>query len=1041
MKRIILRLVNGFEDEWSQIAALLLLGFFGSVFIATFSVGTETIFLNTFSAKEYIPRAFIASGVLGIVTTFLFGKLQKWVRYKLLTYATYFFITTVVLVLSFTLHYSQHEGLVFFAYVVQTPLTALITLLFWLSFGRLFDIRQVKRLASGIDTGSSFATIAAFFAIPFIQSFLRKTSDMMLIAGIALIGASVTIVYMNRRFQFSESIKISQKVQSIAKGNPYKGRYVALMSWFVVCSMLAAGFVEYSFLHTVESKFTEQEKDLASFLSFFNGTVMIVSFLIQTFLNDRIVEMFGTRNSLLLLPSLLLFFTTLTVLCGHLFGYSPTSELFLIFFVVVSVSKLFTDALRDSLENPIFKMFFFPLPIYSRFEIQTFVEGTIKESANLLGGVVLLGLGSLPFLELLHIHYVIFLIIAFWVIVILKLYRYYYYKLIQTLRESHSIHSLQSNNLKTESEWTHKAFRLRFTLEVNPFNVANVYSHLDSEDVPSKRAAFHVIKSLHLFQAVSHLKKFMLTSQIPEVIQSEALQLIEYFQSYQPHNAAELTSWLYSKKNSEKRVAIFLLSYESFAPTHPVLSSFLREADSELRRAAIFTAGKLRLLENLPLLLSNFSLPEYAPWATASVIQYGEDALPILDEWFYKTGQSTDNLLRIIYVFSRISSPRSVQYLVKKFNHPEKKIRLAVLRSLQKQGWKADKSFFPFFKTFIEEAIETLLWNELALYEIPKHEIYQTLLSALEEEIAQKKEEIFLYLSLIYDKNSVNLVAHHIRLGTSESIGYALELLDIFLDDNLKPILLPILEDISPTEKLSKLETYFSRDRYTSSQVLMQIVHRDANQISTWTKACAVILLPLSANNLQQVLCALLFHPQKILRQTASLRLQQLNINAFKDILKRLPPSISDELRTETSLKNIYERFLILQKVSFFSKHFPMEPLLEVAEKATIQIVEKRQVVWDGKVSEMPIFLVIEGTLHLLQAPKTLVKEFLVGDIVNDIFQYDLDFQFKRIVASQASTILSIERFHFFDIMIRWNILPEEILISHPMAQTIFMVA
>jgi hypothetical protein len=57
--------------------------FFMGVFIATYQVTADSIFLNRLG--QYLDKAFLAAGILGIISTALFSYFQSVIRFSILT--------------------------------------------------------------------------------------------------------------------------------------------------------------------------------------------------------------------------------------------------------------------------------------------------------------------------------------------------------------------------------------------------------------------------------------------------------------------------------------------------------------------------------------------------------------------------------------------------------------------------------------------------------------------------------------------------------------------------------------------------------------------------------------------------------------------------------------------------------------------------------------------------------------------------------------------------------------------------------------------
>src|SRR5690606_18357355 len=136
----------------------------------------------------------------------------------------------------------------------------------------------------------------------------------------------------------------------------------------------------------------------------------------------------------------------------------------------------------------------------------------------------------------------------------------------------------------------------------------------------------------------------------------------------------------------------------------------------------------------------------------------------------------------------------------------------------------------------VEMEISKAIWNLAALQELPRTPEMQFLREALEEEVTQNHEQIFMLLSILYDPESVELARQNISSGDHESIAFALELLDLFIDQELKPKLLPLLDDKPVEEKLRLLQYHFPREHYTPIQVINYLLNRDYNLVNRWTK-------------------------------------------------------------------------------------------------------------------------------------------------------------------------------------------------------------
>src|SRR5260221_993231 len=146
---------------------MLATGFFFGTFIAIFQVTAESLFLNQMS--DQINKAFLASGVLGIVSTVIFAFFQNRVRFISLTISS---IGVIVVITTLVYYYyrfgdlANRPNILFLMYCLTGPVTAILLLCYWGIFGRLFNFKQSKRIIGWIDTGQLIAIVIANFLIP-----------------------------------------------------------------------------------------------------------------------------------------------------------------------------------------------------------------------------------------------------------------------------------------------------------------------------------------------------------------------------------------------------------------------------------------------------------------------------------------------------------------------------------------------------------------------------------------------------------------------------------------------------------------------------------------------------------------------------------------------------------------------------------------------------------------------------------------------------------------------------------------------------------
>src|SRR5690606_9173367 len=281
---------------------------------------------------------------------------------------------------------------------------------------------------TGVQT-CALPIFVATFSIPLTYRLIPRTSDYLLfcagsilvcLALMVIITTGFTLAKDNPR-EFGRVVRDETRVSKLIK-NPY----VMLLSLFLFVSMITYVFSQYAFQQLIKQQYPE-ERELTNFNAFFTGSVYALSLLMQTFANNRIISNYGLRIALFLLPTIVGIFSVASLLTGVTMGFekdtSPAG--FVFFFLFIAIGRMFNWTLRDSLENPVFKLFFIPLDSRIRFNIQTKVEGIVNEGARFFAGLLIFGIAFLPFIKVIHVVALLLVMVVLYYFVVHKMYNGY----------------------------------------------------------------------------------------------------------------------------------------------------------------------------------------------------------------------------------------------------------------------------------------------------------------------------------------------------------------------------------------------------------------------------------------------------------------------------------------------------------------------------------------------------------------------------------------------------------------------------------------
>jgi len=907
MLKAILRIINVHTKEEERPALLLLgYGFFMGIFLATYRVVVETLFLN--SLGEYLKEAFFISGILGVVSTWLYMLLQKRISFSRLAIFNLLAVFSFILVIFLNISQQSNLVFIFILYVMLFPVTSIMLLSFWGLFGRIFNIRQSKRIIGSIDAGQLLATILAFISVPFFIQYISNVSDILIVSAISIIACFAFLIFINKEFKYS-SVATEQNESEVYKfGQFFKDNYAILLSIFIGISVICVSFVDYTFLKITEQQYPD-ENSLATFLSYMYLSIMVFTLIMQTFVNDRLISSYGLKTALMILPVILGLFTIGAIITGTLFGYTIASVDFIWYFLFIGLSKFFSNSLREALENPTFKIFFMPLNVNIRFDIQAKVEGVINEFARLIAGLMILIIGILTFFELIHYSYFLLGIVIGYFFVTGKLYNEYRNNVRKKL-ESHEIETEEIKSEKVELGATIKNFNLIpdaatkiFTLKLIERLDRNLFQEylpalIGSEHKIVKKFALLKLNEIRSLSGSSNPNRIKIIENTEKGKEDIGRWLDRLLHSDEDISVIESISKLTRSDEIEDRLeAVSLIVSNPIDESIPYLIELINDLNYNVQAAAIVATGKIKKHELYPFLIDKLSTSTYGDLTIASLVEIGDDIIPYLDVIFQKTDQDSQTQLRIIKIFEKIDTEKSREILWSKIDYPDKKVVSQVLFALSNSKFQADSFQNIRIKYVIESDINDIIWNLHALDKIPQSDIGRLIINSLQEENQYHYRHIYMLLSMIFDPYSINLIRSNIESGTSEGITYAIELLDVLLSEDLKDRVIPLFDDISNQDKIKRLQVFYPHMLGDFHDVIKQIINKEFNQINRWSKTLSLYWVGIHKDNsLLYELISNLFNPDPLIRDTSAWSLYQIDPTYYEENVPRIGKEKKAEL-------------------------------------------------------------------------------------------------------------------------------------------------
>ena len=1034
MKSFLLKALNVEPAESSQVSYLLGLGFAIGIFLASYDVVSITLFVREFDEATQLPIAVVVGGGIAIVFTYIYSQLQTRVSFRgmaigwiflmlLLVVGTYYRIET-------TLEGSYDRQVIYFTlFTLAVPFNFISLLIFWGAFGRLFNLRQAKRIIGGIDSGQLVASIVALFSIGLLVESLRRTEDILLLSAAAVLGMFVTFFLMSGKHKLVVQSGSGQvKLQRLGIPKMIKDKYISLMMIFVIISMVAVLFMDYAFVNVAGAQYPG-DKEFGSFVAYFEATVVIFSFLFQTFVTDWIISNYGLKIALIINPILTAILTGLAVLIGFSVGYTADEQWFIYFFLIIAGSKLFIDSLKDALDGPSFKLYFLPIDSSVKFDVQTKIDGLITAFAGVMAGSVIILMNNFQ-LQFIYIIIGLVPILIIWYFITLKMHHNYKETLQLTLNKTkgdteeektnYSINSVLQHEVESEKE-DRVIYGLKLMERLDPaLFETSILKFLDSDSGKIKEFATESVKSLDLEYEDPE------KSEIKELA-SRAKGMAEMTEVLSIPSS-RLHALGTSIKMEDRLLAAKLLRRLIDAENIFILLDLLRDQDPKVRMAAIATARKVKRPETWPVLIELLNSSTYSHAAVAALVEAGTPCLFTLETAFHRSGQTQKVMLKIVQIMTRIGGDEAFQLMWKKIDFHDRKIVKQILQALRFYHFQANEQQFPVIRDLLDAEIGKAIWNMAAISELPSDENNKNLIEALEEEIASNFDHMYMLLCLLYDPKQVILIKHNIETGTADGIGLGIELFDLFLHPDLKPKLFPLIDDISINDRVRQLQIFYPREKYSHHEVINYIINRDYNQINRWTRALALKSTEdIDDFKVSKGIVAQLFNPDYFLMETAAWIIYKKDKRTYQRVSQRLDESVKRNLDEKLFSTFFFESFkddfpLTIDKIMFL-KNIPVFSqisgilLSQIVDRfRTLKLKDGAKVELYDEDNDKPIFIVGKGSVTLYHEDDPLIS-LKEKDVFGDIFTMDESKSTTSLTVKGETIIFQITLNDFFDVM------------------------
>jgi AAA family ATP:ADP antiporter len=705
----------------------------------------------------------------------------------------------------------------------------------WTVSNYVLDLRQAKRLFPLIASGGILGSaLGGFLAAHLAKLPSVGTDNLMLVLIPILVLVGITAQVLLARYSHSREQRgemsgrkdFRAALKTIAK-SPYLKLIVALLALSNIVTLV----VGIQFADVVKHAFPAKNQ-ITSFMGSFSAYFSLFSFLLQVLAGSRMVEKFGVRVMLLVLP-LALTGGTVLLLAFPMALWAGT------------VLKGSDHTLRYSIDRATTELLYLPLPQSIKSEVKAVIDMVMQRVADGVGALLVLfvtlvlrgGQVSLCILNLT--------VLTLWLWVVLRTRKEYVVTIRSrltdrpalpksTLRmvfgDQGSVATLRTMLASRDEEVVLYAIDMALAIGRKDWVTSDLLNH------PAPRVRLRALEVV----AVSE-RELLARVQSESNSTVRASALLRASRVAQPGQPDALIAQLLSAPDLKVRLSALVClarredadrgtirevldqtvgkleptskEWKDVAETlgeipHPAAVDLhlrlLQHSDPAVKKQAILSAGRAGRREPVPFLVPMLGDPRWAPDARVALREYGPRILGTLADVFKDPTENLEIRRNIPLVLAYIPYQESVEILLDGLFDYDGLLRFRAIRALGKLRVLDPDLRFDAQKVSlrIREECEHSVWFQQALAALyPREGNKDLLLQLFRDKISRGRDRIFRLLTLLLPPTAA--VASFLALTEDDRLRRAsvAEFLDNVLPGKLKDCILPVIE---PRQRLWK---------------------------------------------------------------------------------------------------------------------------------------------------------------------------------------------------------------------------------------------
>ena len=352
-----------------------LYGFLYSFLIVSFFILSksfrDSLFLNNFS-KEDLSYLYLVTPIITGFLVWLFLIFLKRFSLPLKSFLVHFIVCIIATIL--LLSSSQNSILIYYIFVEFQ--ISIIAILFWDVLSESFTNRQAKRLFVIITSGGFLSALIVGGSLSTISQYIPQ--DKFVVAFNFLVLFCPFLVYLLIKSSFKEDrLLVQNNTSEVMLKEIFKNKYILNIIFITFIFSIVSVIIDYNFKILSFNKFQDSPLELTNYFAKFYSITSFISFVMQLTISGFIINRFGIKYALMILPVLLFLFFVL--------GYFITP------FIVVLLLKGKEQIFKSTLHDTSMHILWMPIPSFKRITIKPLINILFKNIfSSLSAGLLIL---------------------------------------------------------------------------------------------------------------------------------------------------------------------------------------------------------------------------------------------------------------------------------------------------------------------------------------------------------------------------------------------------------------------------------------------------------------------------------------------------------------------------------------------------------------------------------------------------------------------------------------------------------------------------